>query len=181
MAHKVRHAAAGCHIAAERGERLGERAHVDIDLILEPVIACRAAAALADDAEAMRIVNHDARTVFLRQRADLGQIGNIAAHGEYAVGHDQAACRFRHLLQLLFKVRHVVVLVAQHLAIGQLAAVVEAGVIFSIHDNIIMQADDGADNAEIGLEARGEGHDRVLAQELCKFVLQLQMQLECAV
>ena len=53
--------------------------------------------------------------------------------------------------------------------------------IFAIHDNIIMQADDGADNAEIGLEARGEGHDRVLAQELCKFVLQLQMQLECAV
>ena len=129
----------------------------------------------------MRIVNHDARTVFLRQRADLGQIGNIAAHGEYAVGHDQAACRFRHLLQLLFKVCHIVVLVAQHLAVGQLAAVIEAGMVLTVHDDIVMQADNGADDAEIGLEARGEGHDCVLAQELCKFVLQLQMQLECAV
>ena len=53
--------------------------------------------------------------------------------------------------------------------------------VLTVHDNIIMQADDGADNAEIGLEARGEGHDGVLAQELRKLVLKLQMQLERAV
>ena len=50
--------------------------------------------------------------------------------------------------------------------------------VLAVHDDIIMQADDGADNAEVGLEARREGHDGVLAQEFCKLVLELEMQLE---
>ena len=181
VAHEVGYAAAGGHIAAEGSKRLGERAHVDIDMVFKAIIAGCAAASLADDAEAVRVVDHDACAVFLRQRADLGQVGNVAAHGEHAVGHDQAARRLRHLLELLFKVCHIVVLVAQHLAVGQLAAVIEAGMVLTVHDDIVMQADNGADDAEIGLEARREGHDGVLAQKFCKLVLQLQMQLERAV
>ena len=53
--------------------------------------------------------------------------------------------------------------------------------ILAVHDDVIMQADDGADDAEIGLEARGEGHDGVLAQKFCKLVLKLQMQLQRSV
>ena len=53
VTHEVCHAAAGRHITAERSQRFGERTHVDIDLILESVIAGRAAAALTDDAEAV--------------------------------------------------------------------------------------------------------------------------------
>ena len=50
--------------------------------------------------------------------------------------------------------------------------------VLTVHDDIVMQADNGADNAEIGLEARREGHDGVLAQELRQLVLQLQMELQ---
>ena len=53
--------------------------------------------------------------------------------------------------------------------------------VLTVHDDIVMQADNGADDAEIGLEARREGHDGVLAQKFCQLVLQLQMQLERAV
>ena len=150
-------------------------------MVFKAIIAGCAAAALADDAEAVRVVDHDACAVFLRQRADLGQVGNIAAHGEHAVGHDEAAGGVGHLLQFLFQIRHVVMLVAKHLAVGELAAVIEAGMVLTVHDDIVMQADNGADDAEIGLEARREGHDGVLAQKFCQLVLQLQMQLERAV
>lgn len=137
---------------------------------------CRGA--LADNAEAVGVVHHDACAVFLRQRADLRQVGNIAAHGEHAIGHDEAAGGVGHLLQLLFQVRHVVMLVAEHLAVGELAAVVEAGVVLAVHDDVVMQTDDRADDAEVRLKARREGHDGILAQELRQLVLQLQMELQ---
>ena len=50
--------------------------------------------------------------------------------------------------------------------------------VLTVHNNIIMQADDGADDAKIGLETRRKGHDGVLAQELCQLFLKLEMQLE---
>ena len=44
----------------------------------------------------------------------------------------------KHLFQLL----HVAVLIAQHLAVGELAAVVNGGVILAVADNVIVSADD---------------------------------------
>ena len=55
VAHEVGYAAAGGHIAAEGSKRLGERAHVDIDMGFKAIIAGCAAASLADDAEAVEI------------------------------------------------------------------------------------------------------------------------------
>ena len=69
-------------------------------------------------------------------------------------------------------------LVAEHLAVGELAAVIEAGVVLAVHDDVVMQTDDRADDAEVRLKARREGHDGVLAQELRQLVLQLQMELQ---
>ena len=53
--------------------------------------------------------------------------------------------------------------------------------ILAIHDDVVMHPDDGADDAKIRLEARGEGDGGVLAQEVRKLLLQLEMQLERSV
>ena len=53
--------------------------------------------------------------------------------------------------------------------------------ILAVHDDVVMHPDDGADDAKIRLEARGEGDGGVLVQEVRKLLLQLEMQLERSV
>ncbi len=95
----------------------------------------------------MRVVHHHPRAVLLRERYDLRELGDVAAHGEHAVRHDQHAALLRHTLELCFKVGHVRVLIAQHFPVGQLAAVVYAGVVFAVAYNVVIPADYGADYA----------------------------------
>ncbi len=97
----------------------------------------------------MRIIHHHARAVLLGQTADFRQIRDIAAHGKHAVRHNQATAVFRNLLQLLFQILHIVVPKAQHFSVAQSAAVIKAGMIFSVHDDVIVHPDNGADNAQI--------------------------------
>ena len=59
--------------AADRGERLRERAHHEVDVGLAAEVLGRAAAVLAEDAEAVRVVHHQARAEALLQRDDLRQ------------------------------------------------------------------------------------------------------------
>ena len=140
-----------------------------------------AAAALAQHTQTVGVVHHDPGAVLLRQSADLRQLGNIAAHGEHAVGDDQRARRLRHLLQALLQLRHVAVAIAQHLAVGQLAPGVNAGVVLTVADDVVVAAHQRGDDAHIGLESGPEGDDAGLAQELGQRVLQLQMHLQRAV
>ena len=141
----------------------------------------RTASAGADDTEAVRIVHHDARAVPPRKAHDLRQVAHVAAHGEHAVGHDEAAGAVRHLLQPGFKIRHVVVAVAEHPGVGELAAVVDAGVVLLVAQDIVILAAHGGDDAQIGLEACGERHHGFLAEELGQLPLELRMQVQRAV
>src|ERR1039458_4048918 len=47
------------HEAAHGRERLRERSHDEVDLVLEPEVLGRAAAVLAEDADAVRVVDHE--------------------------------------------------------------------------------------------------------------------------
>ena len=174
--HVVHDAFGGGHVSAQGRQRFGEGPHVDVHLVLQAVIAGRAASALADHAQAVGVVHHDPGAVLLRQAADLRQVGDVSAHGENAVGDDQAALVFGHPLQLGLQVGHVVMLISQHLAVAQAAGVVKAGVVLLVHDDVVVQAGYRADDAQIGLEARGQGDDRLLAKELRQFGLQFEMQ-----
>ena len=124
----------------------------------------------------MRIVDHDARTVLLGKTADLRQICNVARHGEHAVGHDQAAGRFRNLLELLLQIFHVVVAEAEHFPVGKAAAVIEARVVFAIHDAVLVPTDNGADDAEVGLEPGRERDDAGLAEDPGQLRFEFQVQ-----
>ena len=181
MAHIVGDPRARGHVAAEGSQGFGEGAHVDVDLIFKPEITRSAAAALADHAEPVGVVHHHAGAVFFREGADLGKLRNVAAHGKDAVGHDQAAGGLRDLLQAFFQVSHVAVAVAEHGAVGEFAAVVEAGVVLTVHDHIVPAADDRGYDAEVGLEAGREGDHAVLAEEFRKLCFQFKVQLQRAV
>ena len=181
MAHKLRHLGRGRHIAAQGRQGLGEGAHVDVHLILQAKIAGGAAAALAQHAQAVGVVHHDAGAVLPGQGADLRQLGDVAAHGEHAVGDDQHAVLAVDLLQDALQLRHVVVAVAQHLTVAHLAPGVDAGVVLLVADHIVVAVHQGGDDAHVGLEAGAEGDNAVLPQELGQLRLQLQMQLQRAV
>ena len=126
----------------------------------------------------MRIVHHDLRTVLLCKPDNLRQVRDIAAHAEHAVCHDEDTRRVRHLLKLPFQILHVVVTIPQHLAIGQPAPVIDARMVFPIADHIVVPPDDGADDAEVGLESGRKGHGRLHPDKFCKLFLQLHMHIQ---
>ena len=139
------------------------------------------APALADDAQSVSVVHHDARAVFASEADDFGELGDVAAHAEHAVGDDQAARGFRHLLQLKLQLLHVGVSIGEHAAVAELAAVVDAGVVFLVADDVISMADDGGDDAQIGLKAGGEGAAGLLVQEIRQLRFQLKVKLQRSV
>ena len=118
-------------------------------MILQAEVACRAATALADDTQAVRVIDHDPCTVFLGKGADFGQLGNVAAHGEYAVGDDQCTAVFGYLLQSAFEACHVGMTIAEHFAVAELAAVVDGGVVFTGADDVIIFGNESGDDAKI--------------------------------
>ena len=140
-----------------------------------------AASALTNDAQGVGVVHHGAGAVLLGQPHDLRQVGDVAAHGEHTVGDDQDAGSLRHLLELPLQIGHVVVLIAQHLAEAELAAVINAGMVFPVADDVVVAAHQGGDDAQIGQKARRKGHHTVLAQEFGELLFQLQMKLQRAV
>ena len=129
----------------------------------------------------MGVVHHDPCAVFFRKRADLGQLCDVAAHGEHAVGDDEAARGLRHGAQLGFEVVHVRMAIAEHFAEGETAAVVDARVVLAVADDVVPAADEGADDAEVGLKARREGDGSVHVHEVGQLTLELEMQPERAV
>ena len=181
VAHIVHHPFLGGHVSAQAGQRFGEGAHIHVHLILQVEIAGRAPAAFADGPKTVGIVHHDPGAVLLRQSDDVGQVRDVAAHAEHAVGDDQGPRGFGDLLQTPLQIRHVVVPVAEHLAEAEPGAVVDAGMVLPIQDHIVASAHQGGDDAQIGLEARGEGHDRLLAEEPGQLLFQLQMHGQRAV
>ena len=168
----------GGHVAAQAGQRLAEGAHVDIYFIFQAKVAGRAPAAFAQNAKTVGVIHHDTGAVLLGQPYNFRQLGNIAAHAEHTIGDDKAAGIFWHLLQLALQILHIGVVKAQHLAVAQFAAIVDAGMVFLIADDNIAPADNGTDDAQIGLEAGGKGDDGLLVQEFGELRFQLQMHFQ---
>ena len=129
----------------------------------------------------MRVVHHHARAMRLGDPDDLRQVRHVAAHGEHAVHHHERAAVGRHAVEAGGEIGHVVVLEAEELAEAQLAARVDAGVVFAVADDVVVQADDGADDAGVRLEAGAEGERRLAAEERRELLLQLDVQVERAV
>src|SRR5829696_3139176 len=92
--------------ATARGEALRERAHAQIDLVLEAEELARACAAGPKDTDAVRLVDHQASAVAVAEPDDVGKVADVALHREHAIHHDEDPTAIpdgalEHLLELV--------------------------------------------------------------------------------
>ena len=65
---------------------------IDVDLAEEAEVLDGSAPGLAEDADAVRVVDDHDRVVLARELDDLGELREVALHREDAVRDDQLAC-----------------------------------------------------------------------------------------
>ena len=166
LAQQLDHlAAAGDVPAAGAADRLAQGAGEDVHAAAGAGALGRAAAARAEDADGVRVVDHDHRVVALGEVADRRQVRDVAVHREHAVRGDQPAARAGRLLELRLQIGHVAVAVAQPLGLDQADAVDDRRVVQLVGDHGVVGRQQHLEQARVGVEAGAE-QDRVLgAQE----------------
>src|SRR5438128_1126551 len=148
--------------AAAGGEALGEGAHAQVGLALEAEQLAGAGAASAEDAGAVRLVDHQAGAIALAELDDAGQVADVALHREDAVDdYEHAAAIVCGALQHLLQLVHAVVAEGPQLGAGEAAAVEDRGVVAGVDDHGVARLEDRADRAQVRLVA-GREDDRVL-------------------
>ena len=80
-------------VAAERADRLRQRADLNVDAAVAAEVIDGAAALAPKHAARMRVVHHHDRAELLGDGAELGQRAEVAVHREHAVGDQQLALR----------------------------------------------------------------------------------------
>ena len=74
-------ALASCKVSAAGAEPFGQGAHLDVDVVgCEPEVFVNASAGLAEHAGAVGFVNHQEAAVFLLERHESGNVGNVSVH-----------------------------------------------------------------------------------------------------
>ena len=153
-----------CDEAPEGCEALRERAHGDIDFLNQVEMGGRSSAS-AEDSDRVGVVHVNAGAVRLADGDELGQIDDVAAHGEYAVDDDEDAFVLGNLREDAVQLIEVSVHEALHLAVAELAAVDDAGMVFLVHDYDVVSPDQRGNRAEIGLHPRAEYERGFLTHE----------------
>jgi len=169
-----------CGIAAGRtAHGLAERAGDDVDASNDTAELCRAAAVRAHEADGVAVVDHRQRVIAVGEIADGLEVCNIAIHGEHAVGRDQnfLAAGFPRVLELGFKVFHVVVQIAVALGLAQAHAVDDGRVVQLIRNDRVLRPKQRLKQTAVGVEAGGIEDGVVGACELCDAALELLVDL----
>ena len=115
----------------------------------------------------MTVVDHDQGAVFVGQRPDVLQPGDIAVHREGAVGGDDDLARAvgPGLFQLGLEVVHVGVGETVALGFAQPHAVDDRGMVQAVGDDGVLGPEQRLEDAAVGVEGGGE-QDRVLKAEI---------------
>ena len=166
---------------AEDTERLAECAHQDRD-----IRGCktggleRAAAARAQHAEAMRIVDHEPCVMPAAHRGELAQGRDIAVHAEHAVGRDYrsgtgserlasgtpALCARKIGSEPLFQRGRVAMRITREAGAACESRVEQRGMIQPVLEHAVAATGDRADHGEVGHVAGGEEERARTAGEL---------------
>src|SRR5207244_6227605 len=107
---------------------LAERGHVDDPRRAHAEVLERAASAFTEDADAVRVVEHEPRVMSLAELEELRYRCDVAIHAEDGVAGDDLP-RGRRGREQLRKRSHIRVRVHRHLATAQAGAIDEAGVV----------------------------------------------------
>ena len=181
----VEHLALADEPAADGGERLGKRAAHEVDLVADAEMRGGAAAARADDAERVRVVDEHARAVLLDDFDELGKARNLPFGAEDAVGDDERAFVGIELRKRAVERLGVVVLVAHHPRADGLTeahAVVDRRVNVAVDDgDALLVGKERRDGGEVDLVAGGEDQRRFLAEKRGQLFFELVVQLHRAV
>ena len=164
--------------AAQGAERLGEGAHDQVHLVGQAEVVCRAAAVVAHHAEAVCVVDHQRGIVSFTELHELRDGRNVAFHGIDAVHDDEFRFFQGHHLHLLLQPLHVVVGELQHVAVGEPAAVDDAGVVEGVEEDVAAVESQAGNHAQVDLEARAVGHGLLLAHQAGQLLLQRQVDVE---
>ena len=152
-----------------------ERARDDVDAVGDATVLGGSRTGLADEADSVRIIDHNHRVVLLGKVADRFEWGEVAVHREHAVGDDEATAGILRGNQLRLKVGHVAVLVAVAGGLGETNAVDDRGVVELVRNYGILGSKQHLKDAAIGIEARGEQDGRLHAQQGRKPVLEFHV------
>ena len=113
----------------------------------------------------VRVVDHHQRAILLCQVADVVQLGDVAIHGEDAVGRDHDMTRLGGgFLESGLQIVHVAVAVTESLRFRETDAVDDAGVVELVGDDRVLGVEQSLEQAAVGVEA-GAVQDRVLGSE----------------
>ena len=141
---------------AGRAQRLAERG--DVHVRHHAGIFQRATAVGTEDAEAVRVVDHQRGVVLRGQRRQLAQRREVTVHAEHAVADDQPQpCRGGALVrQRRGEAGEIGMRDARVLRTGQATTVDQRGVVEFVGDQQIVAAQQRAQHAEVGRPAGGE-------------------------
>src|SRR5579863_8084847 len=89
LVEKIDEVARAADVTAERADGSAERADLDIHTSVAIEMVNGAAAAIAEDAGGVRVVNHHDAIIFFGERAEGREIGDVAVHGKYAIGDEE--------------------------------------------------------------------------------------------
>ena len=128
-----------------------------------------AAALGPDEARGVAVVHHHQRIVGIRQTANVHEIGEIAIHGEDAIGDDDDApgtCPARGF-QLGLEIIHVAIGESVALGLRQPDAIDDRGVVQRIRDDGVLLAEQRLEDGAVGVEAGGE-EDGIIGAEVVR-------------
>ena len=162
----VAHLGAGGGVAADGSKGFGEGAEVEVDFLLDTQVIGGAPAFLADNADAVGIVDEYPGVVFAGQGGDTLQVGQVAGHAVDALGEDHHAA-FAVLVDALenrLEVVHVIVTEESDIgfsgvgALGAESGIHDAGMGQLVHNQGIIGSGEGNDSSQ-------DAHISVVEQE----------------
>ena len=112
---------------------------------------------LAHEADGMAVVDHHERVELISEVADALEVGDVAVHGENAVGRndDFLAARLARAHELGAQIVHVAVFIAVAVRLAQAHAVDDARMVQLIGDHGILRAEQRFKKAAVGVKAGG--------------------------
>ena len=134
-----------------------------------------APALVPHEAHGVAVVHHHQGVKLIGQIADPLEVGDVAVHGEYAVGGNQQllAAGSPGVLQAAAEIFHIVVLVAVPLGLAQPHTVNDGGVVQLVGDDRVLRPQKGLEQTAVGIEAGGVQNGVLHAGEGGNFLFQL--------
>ena len=137
----------------------------------------RTGAPVTDETGGVTVIDHHHRVVPVRQITDFRQVGNDAVHGKNTVCHDQTSTAIGRGDQLPFKIRHVIVGVAQALRLAQPHPVDDRGVVQGIGNDGIFRSEQRLEDPAIGIETGWKDDGVLRAKVVGNADLEIAMQI----